>query len=454
MYIKQLYTKCLAQAAYYIESAGEAVIIDPLREPTPYISLAKERNAKIKYVFETHFHADFVSGHVELARQTGAKIVYGPNARPEYDAVIAKDGEKFKVGNIYLQVLHTPGHTLESSCFLLFNEEGKQHCIFTGDTLFIGDVGRPDLLSGNLSKEQLAGMLFDSIQQKIKTLPDGIMVLPGHGAGSACGKNIGKELVSSIGEQKQKNYALNVTAKNEFIEKVTEGLTTPPAYFFKDAKINITGYDSYEILMQNAVKALTIDEFFKLNKAGALILDTREPSEFEKGFIPGAINVGLNGDFAVWVGTLIKFGTPLLIVAEEGKEKESIVRLARIGYDNVKGFLRGGISEWRNAALGLDTVKTFNVKELTRSEEYVIIDVRKEGEVSNCKVKNSILITLSELEKASDKLDKTKKYMIYCAGGYRSMIAISILKRKGFNDVYNTSGGISKLKEVAPEAIS
>lgn len=453
MFIKQLYTKCLAQAAYYVESAGESIIIDPLREPEPYLELAKERNTKIKYIFETHFHADFVSGHVELSRQTGAEIVYGPGAKPKYKAIIARDGEKFKVGNIFIEVLHTPGHTLESSCFLLYNEEGKPHCVFTGDTLFIGDVGRPDLLSGNLSKEELAGMLYDSLENKIKTLPNSIMVLPGHGAGSACGKNIGKETVSSIGEQKQNNYALRCSDKKDFINKVTQGLTTPPAYFFMDARINIMGYDSYEVLMNNSSKKLNVDEFFALKRNGAIILDTRSPEEFEKGFIPGSINIGLNGDFAVWAGTLIPTESNIVIVAEAGKEKESIVRLARIGYDNVKGFLEGGISAWKNASLGLDLVKTFNQSDFVFKDDFIILDVRRKGETETCKVKESIFITLSELPEKCKQLNKNRKYAVYCAGGYRSMIAVSILKSEGFNQVYNIKGGMAVLKESVPEYI-
>lgn len=337
MYIRQIYTNCLAQAAYYIESEGEVMIVDPLREPEPYLELAARRNAKIKYVFETHFHADFVSGHLDIARLTDAVIVYGPDAKPNYKAFIAQDKERIKLGKIELEVLHTPGHTIESSCLLLWDEEKRPHCIFTGDTLFIGDVGRPDLMSGNLSKEELAGMLYKSLNEKIKTLHDSVIVYPGHGAGSACGKNIGKETVSSIGEQKKTNYALQNLTKDEFIDAVTKDLPTPPPYFFKDAKINISGYDSYETIIDREKKALSASEVKKQIKNGAIVIDTRTPEEFEEGFIPGSVSVGLNGDYAIWVGSLIDFSSPLILVTSEGKELESIVRLARVGYENLIG---------------------------------------------------------------------------------------------------------------------
>ncbi len=446
MYIKQLYTNCLAQAAYYVESEGEALIIDPLREAEPYINLAKERGAKIKYVFETHFHADFVSGHIAISSKTDAVIVYGPCAKPTYPALIAFDGEKFDLGKLKIQVLHTPGHTIESSCFLLFNELNEPYCIFTGDTLLVGDVGRPDLLSGNLSKEALAALMYDSLNEKIKKLPDYVIVYPGHGAGSACGKNIGKETVSSIGEQKKNNYAMQNIPKNQFIYNVTKGLALPPAYFFKDAQININGYQNNELLNSRINLALTVSGFLNEIKKGAIILDTRNSEEFGSGFIPGSINIGLNGDFAIWVGTLIEFNTPLVIVASPGKEKESITRLARIGYDNVKGFLTDGFETWGNSGFEIDTIQSIHYSQLdvfTSGKNFVIFDVRKPGENEHLKIDGSIRIPLNTLGELINGLDKTRPYFVYCAGGYRSMIAASMLKRNGIKNILNLKGGIN-----------
>ena len=454
MFIQQLYTNCLAQAAYYIESEGEAVIIDPLREPYPYLDLAKQRGAKIKYVFETHFHADFVSGHVELARQTGAIIVYGPNAKPGYEALVATDHEKFKLGNITLEVLHTPGHTVESSCFLLYDENGIVNSVFTGDCLFVGDVGRPDLLSGNLSKEELASMLYDSLNTKIKTLADEVIVYPGHGAGSACGKNIGKEATTTIGQQKKYNYALQDLSRADFIKVVTENLPTPPSYFFKDAKINIEGYSSYDATIQHANNALDINQFKKQVEQGSIILDTRSPEEFATGFTPGAINVGLDGSFAVWVGSLIPFDTPFVLVTPVGKEQESIVRLARIGYDNVQGFLNGGIEYWKKEKQPLDTIKIIVADELedyVKTGEYTLVDVRNKTEVNaNGKIKNALSIPLDEIANNLHRFNKDEYYIIYCAGGYRSMIAASLLKKSGIENVLSISGGIGKVKQETP----
>ena len=346
MYIEQLYTSCLAEAAYYIESEGEAVIIDPLRETEPYIELAEKRGAKIKYVFETHFHADFVSGHIDLAKKVNATIVYGPQANTNYKVYNAKDGEEFKVGKLTLRVLHTPGHTPESSCYLLLDESEKEHAIFTGDTLFVGDVGRPDLLDGVMTKEELASMMYDSLNKKIKTLPDDVIVYPAHGPGSACGKNIGKETFSTIGEQKKFNYALKDMSREEFIKELTEGILPPPQYFFEDARINRMGYDPIELVMKENRKPLTLQAFKAEVAKGALILDTRMPDDFEKGFVPGALNIGLNGQYAVWVGTLIDIKQPLVLITEVGKEDESILRLARVGYENVIGYLEGGVAAW------------------------------------------------------------------------------------------------------------
>ena len=457
MYIQQIYTNCLAQAAYYIESEGEAVIIDPLRDIDAYLKLAESRGAKIKYVFETHFHADFVSGHLELARKTGAVIVFGPTAKPGYEAMIAKDHEKIKLGNIQLEVLHTPGHTIESSCLLLHDEQGKAQSIFTGDTLFVGDVGRPDLMSGNLSKEELAAMLFDSLHSKIKTLDDAVLVYPGHGAGSACGKNIGKETTSTIGEQKQNNYALKENDKDKFIQAVTSGLPAPPPYFFKDAVINISGYDSLELSLKESMKALSVEEFKAELEKGATVLDTRTADLFAEEFIPGSINIGLNGDYAVWAGTIIHFNSPLVLVCEKGKEQESVIRLARIGYDNIKGHLAGGIETWVYAGNKSDQVTCLELNELKTfllSKEYVLIDVRREDEYSAAKIKDAVNIPLHILSTQLNTLDKNKKYLIHCAGGYRSMIAVSMLKANGINEVYNVVGGISKVKNEAPELLS
>lgn len=454
MYIKQIYTNCLAQAAYYIESEGEALIVDPLREPEPYLEMARKRNARIKFVFETHFHADFVSGHLDIARLTDAVIVYGPNAKPNYPAFIANDKERIKLGKIELEVLHTPGHTVESSCLVLYDEEKKPRCIFTGDTLFIGDVGRPDLMSGNLSKEELAGMLFDSLNKKIKTLPDNLIVYPGHGAGSACGKNIGKETVSTIGEQKKTNYAMQDLSKDEFIYVVTKDLPTPPSYFFKDAKINISGYDSYETIINRESKGLSVEEVKQKIKEGVTVVDTRIPDEFEMGFVPGSISIGLNGDYAIWAGSLIDFQTPVVLVTEEGKELESIVRLARIGYENVVGYLKGSITNWILAGEATEKIISVSAKNIDRLAEPIILDVRKPSERETCFIKHSVFITLSELPAEVKNLDKTKSYAVYCAGGYRSIIACSLLKRAGIEKVYNITGGITNVKESAPEYVS
>ncbi|MFI5140985.1 MAG: rhodanese-like domain-containing protein [Bacteroidia bacterium] len=451
MFIHQLYTNCLAQAAYYIESEGEALIVDPLREPYPYLELAKHRGAKIKYVFETHFHADFVSGHVELARQTDAVIIYGPNAKPKYPAVIAEDHEKFQLGKITLEVLHTPGHTIESSCLLLYDENNKVNSIFTGDCLFVGDVGRPDLLSGNLNKEELASMLYDSLNTKIKTLADDVIVYPGHGAGSACGKNIGKEATTTIGQQKKYNYAMQNMSRADFIKVVTENLPTPPAYFFKDAKINVEGYDNYETTIEHSSNALSTSQFKQQIKEGAIILDDRSANEFAAGFIPNSINIGLDGGFAVFVGSLIPFNTPLILVSPVGQEQESLIRLARIGYDNIKGYLKGGIESWKKEKLVQDAITCIEAGDLEnyiKTGEYTLVDVRNKSEgIATGKLKNALTISLDEIQNELPKFSKDEFYILYCAGGYRSMIAASILKRAGITNVFSVIGGIKKIKE-------
>ena len=452
MYIEQLYTNCLAEAAYYIESEGEVAIIDPLRESLPYIEMAASRNAKIKYVFETHFHADFVSGHIDLAKKTGAQIIYGPEANTNYSVINAKDGEEFSIGKIKIRALHTPGHTLESTCYLLIDETGKNHCIFTGDTLFVGDVGRPDLLDGVMTKEDLASKMYDSLNTKIKTLADDVIVYPAHGPGSACGKSMGKETFSTIGIQKQTNYALQEMSRAAFIEAVTDGLSVPPQYFFEDARINKTGYTEIDEVITNNTKALTVQEVTDAMESGVLVLDTRVADVFEKGFIPGSLNIGLNGMFAVWVGTLIDINQPLVLVTEIGKEAETVLRLARVGYENVIGYLDGGMQSWISAGKKTDAVTTIqaeDIKQYYDNADYVILDVRKPSEFENEHIKNAINIQLSEIDLRAGELDGDKKYIIHCAAGYRSMMAASILKEKGFNNFVNVAGGWGSIKKTS-----
>ncbi len=453
MYIEQLYTNCLAEAAYYIESEGEAAIIDPLRETEPYIELAQKRNAKIKYVFETHFHADFVSGHLDLARKVNAPIVYGPLANTQYKVYNAKDGEEFTLGKLKIRVLHTPGHTPESSCYLLLNEEGKEHAIFTGDTLFVGDVGRPDLLDGVMTSQELASMMFDSLTNKIKTLPDQVIVYPAHGPGSACGKNIGKETVSTIGEQKKFNYALKDMSREEFISKVTDGILPPPQYFFEDARINKMGYEPIEDVIRENTKPLSLAEFKKIVNAGATILDTRNADEFEKGFIPGSINIGLNGQFAVWVGTLIDIRKDLVLITDNGKESETILRLARVGYEKISGYLQGGVKSFDEK---LETVKSITAEEMkTEMQKGIdVLDVRKPGEWNVSHLKDATFLPLSDFPKNLDGMDKDKPYIVHCGGGYRSMTAISIMKNHGFQNLINIYGGFGAMQQAGLEVVT
>ena len=458
MKVEQMYTNCLAEAAYYIESDGEAAIIDPIRETTPYLEKLKLTGAKLKYVFETHFHADFVSGHIDLAKKTDAKIIFGPLAETNYEVQNAKDEEMFSVGKIKIKVLHTPGHTPESSCFLLLDENGKEYCIFTGDTLFIGDVGRPDLLDGKMTSEELASMLFDSLNNKIKTLPDDVIIYPAHGAGSACGKNISKESFSTLGEQKKTNYALQNMSREDFIKAVTSGLSAPPKYFFKDAMINKNGYDNIDEVMKRNMKPLLVEEFKKEILSGTLILDTRNPDSFEKGFIKSSLNIGLNGTYAVWLGTLIDISRPLVFVTEEGKENESILRAARVGFENVKGFLKGGIAAWINAGNNIEKIQSLTPQEFAgklKSGKQNILDVRKPFEFENGHVKDAESFELASLEKSLNSLDKKKNYLIHCKAGYRSMIASSILKANGFENIINIYGGFDQIKNTdAPIEIS
>ncbi len=453
MYIEQLYTNCLAEAAYYIESGGEAAIIDPIRETEPYLELAAKRGATIKYIFETHFHADFVSGHIDLSKKTGAAIIYGPMAETKYKVVNAKDGEIFSLGKLKIKTLHTPGHTPESSCYLLFDENGKEHSVFTGDTLFVGDVGRPDLLDGKMSSEELASMLYDSLNSKIKTLPDEVIVYPAHGAGSSCGKNIGKETFSTIGEQKKFNYALKAATREQFIKEVTDGILPPPNYFFEDARLNKDGYDSVDTVMEKSNRSLNTNQFEEAIKKGALILDTREANDFEKGFIPGSINFGLNGQYAIWVGTLIEIQQPIVLVTEPGTEYESILRLARVGYENVWGYLAEGIRGWKKE---LDVVKSIQPidmnQEIKNGAE--VIDVRKPSEWNISHVKNATFLPLSGMPDNVVEKDRTKPYLVHCGGGYRSMTAISLMKRLGFKNLTNIYGGFGAILNAGVEVVA
>lgn len=455
MKVEQMYTGCLAEAAYYIESNGEAVVIDPLRDVEPYLERAKAGNATIKYVLETHFHADFVSGHLDLAKQTGAKIVYGPTAVPNFEAHIAKDGEVLKVGNISIVVLHTPGHTMESSTFLLRDENGKDYAIFTGDTLFLGDVGRPDLAikQGEITREDLAGFLFDSLRNKIMPLADEVIVYPGHGAGSACGKKMSKETQGSLGDQKLLNYALRADmTREEFVKEVTTGLVDPPQYFPKNAVMNKMGYSSIEEVRSQGLQALSV-RAFKAAWEGeeALVLDTRHETEFVKGFLPGSIFIGVQGDFAPWVGTLITdLKQPILLVCEPGREQEVVDRLARVGYDNPIGYLEGGFAAWKAAGEDVDTLDEMSADAFAtwfNPEACKLLDVRRASEYNAEHLENAINFPLDFINRNMAQLDREKKYYVHCLGGYRSVIAASILKSRGYDKLVNIPGGYNALKE-------
>ncbi|MCB0579009.1 MAG: MBL fold metallo-hydrolase [Phaeodactylibacter sp.] len=454
MKVEQIYTGCLAEAAYYIESNGEAAIIDPLRETEPYIERAKADGAKIKYVLETHFHADFVSGHLDLAKKTGATIVYGPTAQPNFKAYVAKDGEELKLGNIRIKVLHTPGHTMESSTYLLLDENGREYAIFTGDTLFMGDVGRPDLaVKTDLSREDLAGHLFDSLRDKIMTLPDDVIVYPGHGAGSACGKKMSKETWGYLGEQKKTNYALQPMSREEFVREVTEGLVEPPQYFPKNAVMNKMGYDSLDEVLERGLNPLSVRAFKAAwAEEEALVIDTRHQDEFARGFIPGSVFIGIDDNFAMWVGALITdLQQPILFVVEPGREKEVITRLSRVGYDNPIGYLKGSFDAWKKAGEDVDTVDEVTPEELARlyKEKGVnILDVRKESEYNAQHVVNAQNFPLDFINKNMSEVNRDKAYYVHCAGGYRSMIATSILKSRGFDKLVNIRGGFKALEEL------
>ena len=453
MKIEQVYTSCLAQGAYYIESNGEVAIIDPLRETRAYIEKAKERNAKIKYVLETHFHADFVSGHLDLANQTGATIVYGPGAETEYESYKAKDSEVFKLGDISIKVLHTPGHTLESTTYLLQDENEKDHAIFSGDTLFLGDVGRPDLaIKSNLTKEDLAEMLFDSLREKIMPLGDDVIVYPAHGAGSACGKSMSKETVGTIGEQKRSNYALRADmTKAEFVKEVLDGMTPPPQYFAKNAMINKTGYDSFEQVLKTGNRPLNPEAFEAFaNEEGTLVLDVRPQSDFIEAHIPNAIFIGLNGQFAPWVGALItNLKQPILLVVPEGKGEEAVTRLSRVGYDNTLGYLEGGMAAWKSSGREVETLDSISAEtfaERLKRNDIHILDVRRDGEYAKKHLQSAQHFALDYINSKMSDISKDKVYHIHCAGGYRSVIAASILKSRGFHKLVDVAGGFGAIK--------
>ncbi len=454
MYIEQLYTACLSEAAYYIESNGEVAIIDPLRDVEQYITKAKERNASIKYVFETHFHADFVSGHITLAEKTNAPIIFGPNAAPEYKVYIAENNETFTLGNITIKAIHTPGHTVESTCYLIIDENNLPHAIFTGDTLFVGDVGRPDLFAGNLDKDTLAKLLYHSLQKKICVLPDHVIVYPAHGAGSACGKNIGKETFSTIGEQKANNYALLASSEEEFIQLVTTGLADPPNYFPRNAEINQTGYDNLDAVLATSLQALSIVDFKENITKNTIILDTRTATTFTQGFIPTSIFIGLEHRFAEWAGTLLPFDAPLLLVCEPGTETEAITRLARVGIDNVVGYLNGGFATWQAANEPIDMIIDIEADELEMDlkfdERIMVIDVRKLGEFDNGHIPIANHLPLNSLTNTGllGVIDELDNVYVHCAGGYRSVIAASIMKKEGFHNIHNVLGGWTAIKEV------
>ena len=455
MKIEQIYTGCLAQGAYYVESNGEVAIIDPLREVQPYIDLANNRNAKIKYILETHFHADFVSGHVTLSEETGAPIIYGPNAAPDFDAIIAKDEQIFKLGNVSIKVLHTPGHTMESTTYLLLDEEGKEHAIFSGDTLFLGDVGRPDLAqkAASMTQEELASTLFDSLRNKIMTLPDATIVYPGHGAGSACGKNMSKETVGSIGEQKESNYALRADmTREEFIKEVTDGLMAPPAYFPMNVMLNKKGYKAIDKVLEQGSTALSPEAFeTAANETGAVMLDVRNQAEFANGHVPNSIFIGLDGGFAPWVGALIAdINQPILLITEEELVEETITRLSRVGFDNILGYLKGGFSTWAASGKEIDTVENLSAKSFetaVKENTLSIFDVRKESEYKSEHVIDAENTPLDNINDFLSTFKPNEKNFIHCAGGYRSMIAISILKSRGIHNLVNIEGGFAAIKE-------
>jgi len=453
MKIEQIYTGCIAHAAYYIENNGEAAIFDPLREVQPYIDKASKDNAKIKYIFETHFHADFVSGHLDLAAKTGASIVFGPTAKPNFEAIIATDNQEFKVGNYTIKAIHTPGHTLESTCYLLRDENGNQHGIITGDTLFIGDVGRPDLaqkLVGDLTQDLLAGYLYDSLRNKIMPLSDDLIVYPNHGAGSACGKNMSKETTDTLGNQKKTNYALRANmTKEEFKTELLDGLTPPPAYFPQNVLMNIQGYESLDTIMTKAHKPLNPKEFEAVaNQTEALVLDVRSENDFVKEHIPGSIFIGIEGGFAPWVGALIRdVKQPIVLITPEGREEETITRLSRVGFDHTLGYLKGGIDAWKEAGFETDSIESITPEEFAKHyKEIAVVDARKPSEFSSEHVENALNIPLDYINEQLAEVPKDDKFYIHCAGGYRSVIMASILKSRGYHNMINVEKGMSGIR--------
>ena len=455
MYIQQLYTNCLSEAAYYIENGGEAAIVDPLRDIEVYLQLANERKAVIKYIFETHFHADFVSGHLDLAKATNAPIIYGPKTETRLPVHVARDGEVFQLGSLSIEVLHTPGHTLESTCYLLKNDEGKDYAVFTGDTLFVGDVGRPDLAQkGNeLTMEDLAGMLYDSLNNKIMPLADDVLVYPAHGPGSSCGKNLGPHTTSTIGEQKATNYALQQSTRADFVKAVTDGLAAPPSYFPINARINKEGYESMEHILENGLKPLTVSQVKAIQDTDTIILDTRPAGHFTAGFVPGSISIGLEGRFAEWAGSILPFDKPLVLVTEQGKEKESVIRLARVGFSKIEGYLQGGFDAWKSSSEPTDMIIDVEADELAMDlpfdQHLVVLDVRKEVEYADGHVTGAVNLPLDKLTDPASMADIEEKDNLYvhCAGGYRSVIAASLLKRQGIHNLRNILGGWNKIKE-------
>ena len=455
MKIEQIYTGCLAQGAYYIVSEKEAAIIDPLRETKPYIDRLEKDGVKLKYIFETHFHADFVSGHLDLSKKTGAPIVYGPTAEPDFEAIIAEDNQVFELGDIKIKVLHTPGHTMESSTFLLIDENGKETAIFSGDTLFLGDVGRPDLAqkAAHMTQEELAGLLYDSLQNKIVPLSDDIIVYPAHGAGSACGKNMQKETVDTLGNQKKTNYALKQPNKESFVREVLDGLSAPPKYFGMNVALNKSGYESFENVLHQSNKPITAEDFEGVAEdSGALILDTRNAADFHLGFVPNSINIGLKGDFAPWVGAMIvDVHQPILLVTDPGTEEEVITRLSRVGFDHVLGFLEGGFDSWKNSGKEIDAIHRISAEEFSSkfNEDSKVVDVRKETEYDAEHVENAYRRPLAEINDWVNSLNNDEHFFIHCAGGYRSMIAASILNSRGIRNFTEIDGGFNKIKETS-----
>ncbi len=453
MFIKQLYTNCLSEAAYYIESEGEAAIIDPIRDTDAYLELAKERKAGIKFIFETHFHADFVSGHLDLARQSGAPIIFGPGAKTNFKIYNAKDNEIFKLGKISFEVLHTPGHTLESSCYLLRDETGKPHAIFTGDTLFVGDVGRPDLSSGDMTSEELAGTMYDSLQSKILPLDDNIIVYPAHGPGSSCGKNLGPNTFSTIGEEKKSNYALQTLSRESFIEAVTNGLHDAPKYFSVNARINQEGYTDLSEVKSKGLKALKAAEFNSLINEEIIILDSRPATEFTRGFIPGSVFIGLEGRFAEWAGSLLDFDKQILLITTPGKEEETVVRLSRVGFDKMAGYLKGGIDSWKKANLKTDMIIDIEADELVmdipHDPNLCILDVRRDIEFADGHLADAVNLPLNDMTDLVQiaQFEDDQNIYVHCAGGYRSVIAASLLKKQGIHNLRNVLGGWGKIKE-------